>query len=143
MRPALFALNAVHTLKREINKKANQESLLIAFTNEDLFAKSLTNYVFGLASLTEGVGIWSNARFGNPKNSVQSFQKCLLRMMKISAHEFGHMRGLPHCTDFKCNIGGYMSTLELDERPLLYCLQDTAKICFLSQVSLSDYHQNL
>ena len=64
-------------------------------------------------------------------------------MMKISAHEFGHMRGLSHCTDYECNIGGYMSSTELDRRPLFYCLQDTAKICSLGQTSLLGYHKNL
>ncbi len=116
---------------------------IIAFTNEDLYATQLTNFVFGCASLINGVGIWSNARFGDPSSNSQAFQTCLLRMMKIAAHEFGHMRGLPHCTHYECNIGGYMSLKELDSRPLLYCLQDTAKICYLTQISLLKQHKRL
>lgn len=133
-----FALCCLGTLKKEGDK----ESMLIAFTNEDLFSTDMQNFVFGSANY-HGTGIWSNARFGNPQDGDKAFQKCLLRMMKISAHEFGHMRGLHHCTDYKCNIGGYMSLTELDDRPLLYCSQDTAKICYLSQVSMQDYHKKL
>jgi hypothetical protein len=53
------------------------------------------------------------------------------------------MRGLTHCTDFECNIGGYMNLQELDSRPLLYCLQDTAKICFLTHTSMLHQHKKL
>lgn len=114
---------------------------IIAFTNEDLYARDM-NFVFGLGSYS-GTGVFSKARFGNPEESPKQFEKTLIRMMKIAAHEFGHMRGLPHCTDYECNIGGYMSLDELDARPLLYCSEDTAKICFASKISLSDYYQNL
>lgn len=114
---------------------------LLAFTDQDLFTFQLQNFVFGCAS--SNIGIWSNARFGNPKESPAAFQSCLLRMMKIAAHEFGHMRGLPHCTDYVCNMGGYMNLPELDERPLLYCMQDMAKICYLTHTDLSEHHQAL
>jgi archaemetzincin len=121
---------------------SNIEAQTIAFTSADLFTQEMRGFVFGLAQYY-GKGIWSNARFGNPEASPVAFRNCLLRMMKISAHEFGHMRGLPHCTDYECNIGGYMSLKELDERPLLYCLQDTAKVCFLTQTSLLKQHQKI
>ena len=139
-----FALNILgETLLPEIEAAAGQKCNLIAFTSADLFGSDMQNFVFGSASLYQGVGIWSNARFGNPRESSATFEKCLLRMMKISAHEFGHMRAIPHCTDYECNIGGYMSAQELDRRPLFYCLQDTAKICSLGQTNLLNYHQNL
>ena len=121
-------------------KKAKQ---LIAFTSHDLFTPDLNNFVFGCASLMTGVGVWSEARFGNPADGTEAFKNCLMRMMKISAHEFGHMRGLPHCVDYECNIGGYMSLKELDSRPLLYCVQDMAKIAYLTQTPLLQMHQKL
>lgn len=112
---------------------------LIGFTSEDLYTQEM-QFVYGSADCS-GVGIWSNARFGNPKESSQDFERCLLRMMKISAHEFAHMRHMLHCTDYDCNIGGYMNVIELDERPLLYCAQDTAKICYLGQTSILEYEK--
>ncbi len=139
-----IALNLMkETLIPELKKNPQEKIQMIAFTSEDLFTQDLSNFVFGCGSLTEGVGIWSKARFGNPSSSLQNFQACLLRMMKISAHEFGHMRGLPHCTDYDCNIGGYMSLQELDKRPLLYCVQDTAKICYLTQTTMLNYHKKV
>ncbi len=123
-------------------RKIHDKCRVIAFTNEDLYVEGL-NFVFGCASLNGAEGIWSNHRLGNPNKGPKEFEKCLLRMMKISAHEFGHMRGFDHCTDYECNIGGYMSRDELDERPLIYCLQDTAKLCSLAKTSLLDYNTNL
>lgn len=121
----------------------DQSEQIIAFTSEDLFTMYLSNFVFGCASLTAGMGIWSNARFGDPDKSLTAFESCLKRMMKISAHEFGHMRGLPHCTDYECNMGGYMNLQELDDRPLLYCAQDTAKIAYLTHTDLLKLHQEV
>jgi predicted Zn-dependent protease len=134
---------AVRIIEETLKPEQNGNSQLIAFTSDDLFTPQLKNFVFGCASLTSGVGIWSKARFGDPSQSSQAFQACLFRMMKISAHEFGHMRGLPHCTDYECNIGGYMSLAELDSRPLIYCLQDMGKICYLTHTSLLQQHQKI
>lgn len=122
------------------NEKAPQ---LIAFTSEDLFAQSMQNFVFGFGDEKAGIGIWSNARFGNPSKDSQTFNTCLLRMMKTATHEFGHMRGLPHCTDYACNMGGGMSMDEMDGRSLLFCAQDTAKICYLTQTSVLGHEQKL
>lgn len=139
-----FALDMLRSvLKPDYKQKMGENCKVIALTNEDLYTPALANFVFGLASLSLGIGIWSNSRFGNPEASPKDFEKCLLRMMKISAHEFGHMQGLPHCTDYECNIGGYMSLTELDCRPLTYCLQDSAKICSLAKISFLEYHKRL
>lgn len=140
---ASFAIEMMRrVLQPQLNNDSEKKARIIAFTNEDLYTPELSNFVFGVADFTS-LGIWSNSRFGDPSSSPEAFQNCLLRMMKISAHEFGHMRGLPHCTDYECNIGGYISLAELDRRPLLYCLQDTAKICYLTQTSLLEQHQKM
>lgn len=139
-----YALNYMSEhLLPQLQESFDEKCRVIAFTSEDLYTQEMANFVFGLASLYRGVGIWSNSRFGDPTGSPKDFEKCLLRMMKISAHEFGHMRGISHCTDYECNIGGYMSSQELDRRPLTYCLQDTAKICSLAQTSLLEYNNKL
>lgn len=140
-----YAADLALDLMEEVYKdhKPDQPEQIIAFTSEDLFTMHLSNFVFGCASLTAGMGIWSNARFGDPDKSPATFESCLKRMMKISAHEFGHMRGLPHCTDYECNMGGYMNLQELDDRPLLYCAQDTAKIAYLTHTDLLVLHQEM
>lgn len=63
--------------------------------------------------------------------------------MKISAHEFSHMRNMTHCTDYEFTVCGSMTMDELDERPLLFCAQDTAKICYLTQTPILEHEQKL
>lgn len=132
-------------LKPAFKTVEDQSPQIICLTSEDLYTQEMQNFVFGLAYLGKslGVGIWSKSRFGDPSQSPKAFESCLLRMMKISSHEFGHMRGLPHCTDYECNIGGYMSLTELDQRPLLFCSQDSAKICYLNRTPLLNHQRIL
>ena len=60
---------------------------LIAFTNEDLYPDDSMNYVFGQASFDARVGIWSLARLHERASSALF----LHRVLKIAAHETGHM----------------------------------------------------
>ncbi len=128
-----IAIDALNVFKQE-NLPANCD--LIAFTKEDLFARALTNYVFGLAQYG-GSGIWSQHRFGSDPRQL------LLRMLKLSTHEFGHSRVISHCVEKECNMGGYMSVDELDKRPLWYCAEDSAKICYLTGITMKQYYQDL
>lgn len=134
-----FLLNGIQKILNITQGKPRQ---ILGLTNEDLYSQQLSNFVFGTAQFY-GAGIFSNARFGDPTKNQQAFEIALLRMMKITAHEFGHMRGLPHCTDYECNIGGYMSLKELDERPLLFCMEDSAKVCQLTHIDLLEHHKRL
>ncbi len=127
-------------LQPEIEGKKNQ---IIVLTSNDLYADKMQNFVFGAAAATDGVGCWSNSRIGNPQKNKQALESCVKRMLKIVAHEFGHMRGLPHCTDYACNMGGSMSLEEADHQPLLNCAQDMAKIAYLTKTSLLKLHENV
>jgi archaemetzincin len=125
-------------LIREVIKDSE---MVTGLTTEDLFSQDAQNFVFGSAQPL--VGVWSISRFGDPDKSEASFSKALKRTMTISAHEMGHMLFLPHCTDYECNMGGYNHRDELDERPLLFCSQDSAKICLTTQTTLKSYYENL
>ena len=105
----------------------------------DVYAGSCHNFVYG-AACYGGPGVFSNARFGNPK---KDFDLCLARTIKILTHEFGHMRWLPHCHGYDCNIGGYMNMKEVDKRPYLFCAKDMAKICYLTNSKLSDQYKRI
>jgi archaemetzincin len=130
-------------VKREIAKSdPTKKHHLMAFTNEDIFTDN-TNYTFGMAYLGGGLGLFSINRFGDPEKSPEDFRKVLELTMKIAAHEFGHMRGLSHCTDYDCNIGGYWYLPELAERTFLYCSEDSAKICLLTNTPMEKYYKNL
>lgn len=105
---------------------------LIAFTAEDLFPAPSWNFVFGEASLHDGVGVWSLARLGYPDVNEVAFRRCLRRTLKIAAHEVGHMFGMLHCTAHYCVMNGVNSLVENDATPLLPCPQCLAKTCWLT-----------
>ncbi|MGE5192634.1 MAG: Zn-dependent protease, partial [Deltaproteobacteria bacterium] len=56
------------------------------------------NFVFGQASLSDRVGVWSIYRFGNPEKSADDYKLCLRRTLATAVHETGHMLGIKHCT---------------------------------------------
>jgi archaemetzincin len=101
---------------------------LLALTTADLWPGEGWNFVFGQASLTERVGVWSSARYGDPSESDKAFQLCLLRMAKVATHETGHMFGFEHCTSYECGMNGSNNLPEADRAPLAFCPECSAKI---------------
>jgi archaemetzincin len=122
------------TLLREVLRPRMpvDAAALIAFTAVDLFPDPRWNFVFGEASLDDAVGVWSLARLGHPEAGDAGFRRCLLRTMKIAAHETGHMFGLFHCTAHLCNMNGSNSLVESDQAPLAPCPQCLAKVSWLT-----------
>lgn len=91
---------------------------LLAFTPEDLYPDPAWNFVFGQASLTERVGVWSINRFGDPVTEKAEFTR---RTLKVAGHETGHMLGLQHCLFHACLMNGSNSLAESDNQPLELC----------------------
>jgi archaemetzincin len=102
----------------------------IAFTASDLWPGRGWNFVFGQASLSERVGVWSIYRNGNPDESAAALRLCLLRTIKTATHETGHMFSMEHCTLFECNMCGSNHRAESDSRPLALCPHCLAKLCY-------------
>lgn len=100
----------------------------IAFTTSDLWPRDGWNFVFGLASLRDRVGVWSLYRLGDPEGGAEAFQQCLMRTIKVATHETGHMFSIKHCTRYRCNMQGSNSLLESDQQPLFLCPQCHAKM---------------
>jgi archaemetzincin len=100
----------------------------IGLTTADLWTGAGSNFVFGYASLEGRVGVWSIDRFGDPGESEEAFRTALLRTMKISVHETGHMFSLAHCVNFECVMNGVNHLQELDRRPAAFCPLCLAKI---------------
>jgi archaemetzincin len=98
---------------------------LVAITMEDLYPEPSWNFVFGQASLTERVGVYSFARYdptfyGDVRG--RGYQELLLRRsMKVLTHETGHIFGLGHCVYFHCVMNGSNHLQESDRRPLHLC----------------------
>lgn len=98
---------------------------VLGITSSDLWPGEGWNFVFGQASLVERVGVWSTARFGDPKKAYPGF---LRRVLQIAAHETGHMFGIKHCIAYECCMNGSNSLGESDRAPLFYCAECDAKL---------------
>ena len=103
---------------------------LIAFTATDLWPADDWNRVYGQASFDSPVGVWSMYCFGDPDEDAAAFQQCLLRTLKVSAHETGHIFLMKHCTLYECNMCGGNHLGELDQCPLEPCPHCLAKLCY-------------
>lgn len=98
---------------------------ILGITMIDLYPDPDWNYVFGLASYTDRVGVFSFARycpsFYNNKIDSGARSLILLRSCKILAHETGHMFGMAHCIAYQCNMNGCNSLEENDAQPIHLC----------------------
>jgi archaemetzincin len=98
---------------------------VMALTMEDLYPEESWNFVFGMASFHERVGVQSLARqdpafFGQARAS--GWKKLALRRAAWTVvHEIAHMFGLSHCVHYVCVVAGSNSQDESDGRPLHAC----------------------
>ncbi|MBC7932800.1 MAG: hypothetical protein H7Z38_19745 [Rubrivivax sp.] len=118
------------TMKLLLPTLPSDAAALIAFTSTDLYPDETMNFVFGQASLSERVGVWSLYRLGDPDASEADFSQTLVRTLKIATHETGHMFSIPHCTKYECVMSGSNSLSETDRRPIDLCPECMAKICW-------------
>jgi archaemetzincin len=98
---------------------------VLAVTMEDLYPAPSWNFVFGQASIRDGVGVFSFARY-DPRPSGEPFlpdEKKLFthRYCKVLAHETCHMLGLLHCIYYHCLMNGSNHIEESDGRPMHLC----------------------
>jgi archaemetzincin len=101
---------------------------ILAITEKDLFPKSEWNYVFGLASYAERIGVSSMHRLQGKKLDSSNYQTCLSRLINVCSHEIGHMFSLNHCTYAKCVMNGSNSLYETDQCPNRLCSECQRKL---------------
>lgn len=107
---------------------------VLGLTATDLWPAPGWNYVFGQASLSERVGVWSMSRYGNPDEGAAAYTLCLRRTLATATHETGHMFGIPHCIAFECCMNGSNHLDESDSRPLEFCPECQPKIWWACRV---------
>lgn len=103
------------------NEKPLNRIALMGLTEKDLFPKPEWNYVFGLASYRDRVGVSSIYRLQDEKLTAANFNLCLSRLLKTCSHEIGHMFGLYHCIQADCVMNGTISLQETDESSIRLC----------------------
>jgi archaemetzincin len=116
---------APHVLELLKKRRPDDAVAVIALTAEDLWPGEGWNFVFGQASPSERVGVWSLHRQGDPETE---YTTCLLRTLKTATHEAGHMFGIMHCTPYECCMNGSNHRAEADSRPLAFCPEDEMKV---------------
>lgn len=140
-------LHTGHILAFLKRNKPEDAFCIVGITMIDLYPRDSWNFVFGQASLSSGVGIFSFARYGKdfytskyegsvkvPQRTVSSDYSIfdnyyipeitsvlLLRSCKTLTHEIGHILGLRHCQWLACLMQGSNHLEESDRRPLNVC----------------------
>jgi len=115
----------------------------IAFTTSDLWPGEGWNFVFGQASLSHRVGVWSIYRNGDPEESNDAFRLCLVRTIKTATHETGHMFSMKHCIRYECNMCGSNHRPERDRLPLWLCPHCLAKLSWATKVDPEERFERL
>ena len=108
---------------------------LIGLTTIDLYPEPAWNFVFGQASLSKRVGVYSLARYHHPafygesSAAAQEVDALVLRRsLKVLVHELGHMFGVEHCIYYLCVMNGSNHLRETDAQPLHLCPIDLRKL---------------
>jgi archaemetzincin len=104
---------------------------VLGLTASDLWGGDQWNYLFGQASLTDRVGVWSIHRFGDPD---ADYKTCLRRTIGTAVHETGHMFGFLHCLACECGMNGSNNLAEKDRRPIEFCPECQQKIWWACDV---------
>lgn len=120
---------STYVLEKVLRPKRPKDALaVLALSAADLWPGKGWNFVFGQASLSERVGVWSISRFGDPDESPEAYQRCLTRMLGTAVHETGHMLGIPHCIAAQCGMNGSNSLPESDRGHLYFCAECQPKV---------------
>ncbi len=101
---------------------------LLGLTNIDLWPGEGWNFVFGIATLENRVGVWSTARFGNPNGNEHERKQFFRRFLKLALHETGHMYGITHCIAYECGMNGMNHLGESDRQVIEFCPECQAKL---------------
>lgn len=108
-----------------MSRRPKDAVAVLGLTVTDLYPDPKWNFVFGQASLSERVGVWSLARYGDVEKEKPVV---LRRTLQVAIHETGHMFGIQHCTLFECGMNGSNSLTESDRGPLPFCSECELKL---------------
>ena len=115
---------------------------LIAVTEVDLYIPTV-NYVFGLGSFERKVAVTSLYRFGGDTRPVGEQGTVLRRALTVSAHEFGHVLSMRHCTEYRCLMNGTNSLEDADRHPQHLCPVCARKAQLAAQFHRQDRYARL
>lgn len=108
-------------LRHLIQERPEDALAYIGVMNRDLYVEGM-NFVFGLGSFDERVGVYSIVRFKGDHPTL------LKRTLKTMVHEIGHILSMRHCIFYRCVMCGSNSLAESDQRPMHLCPVCLAKL---------------
>jgi len=111
---------------------------IIGITMEDLYPGESWNFVFGQASLTDRVGVYSFARYGGGTKETMLRRSC-----KVMTHETAHMFGVTHCIWYRCVMNGSNHLAETDARPMHLCAVDLRKLLWSVRFDVTERYRRL
>ena len=114
-----------HLLKGKIPSKGYA---LMAISEKDLYPDPAWNYVFGIASYTDRIGVSSIFRYQGDGLTANNFTLFLKRLIGTASHEIGHMFSIHHCVAAKCVMNGSNSLSESDRQTLRLCSECQQKL---------------
>lgn len=114
----------------------NDALMIMAITDKDLYPSDKFNFVFGQARMRSRVGVASLSRFWYSNMDSSDYRLCLLRLIKVTSHEMGHMLTLPHCVDAVCVMNGANGMHECDLQPARLCSACLKKIQWNLEVDI-------
>jgi archaemetzincin len=110
-----------------VPRRRETDAAVLGITGFDLWPGAGWNFVFGQASLTQRVGVWSMARNGDASRSATR-KLCAIRTAMTATHETGHMFGIRHCIAYECGMNGSNHAGERDRQPLEFCPECQPKL---------------
>ncbi len=141
--PQYLVPNIIARIKTLQRKRHNRQELFcIGVTMVDIYPNPRWNFVYGSASIDEGIGIYSFARLDPlfPHSSAETLQQpcteeerilILKRAVSTYVHEIMHLFGLEHCIYYLCLMNGANCENEMDGQLLYLC-----PICLRKMYSL-------
>ena len=111
---------------------------LMAISEKDLYPSSDWNFVFGIASYKDRVGVSSIFRLQSGKLDSSNYLICLRRLLNTASHEIGHMFSIHHCTFSQCVMNGSNSLNESDKQPIRLCSECQKKLHWNTQYDNKD-----
>jgi archaemetzincin len=109
-------------------RRREKDAAVLGITAFDLWPGAGWNFVFGQASLTQRVGVWSMARNGDADGRRSMRKLCAIRTAMTATHETGHMFGIRHCTAYECGMNGSNHSDERDRQPFEFCPECQPKL---------------
>ena len=106
----------------DLHKRRNHvRAPVLLVVSQDL-CRDGDEFLFGLARPSTATAVVSTARLENAFYDLPDDNEMLTdRLIKESAHEVGHLLGLPHCPDEECIMHNPLTLQDLNRKRQWFC----------------------